>query len=51
VVDQNGYEIISGFQQSTINITELGTVINYTIMAFVWPLTVSNYTITYKFTA
>jgi len=51
VVDQNGYEIISGFQQSTINITELGTVINYTIMAFIWPLTVSNYTITYKFTA
>ena len=46
VIDQNGFEILSGFVESIIEIEA----VDYTVLTYVWELTVENYTITFKYT-
>ena len=49
VKDTNGFEILSGFAQSSVVYTINGTTQNYTLMVQIRPCTVSNYNLTFSF--
>lgn len=49
VIDHNGFEIISGFAKSSIDLTINATEVNYNMFTMIYPTTQSRFTIIFKF--